>query len=270
MSAVLGMLINGRRASTISATNRGLAYGDGLFETVGMRGRRPTLWEEHYRRLVRGGEILGIKIPAAQVLERELRRVCGQGEDAVGKIIVTRGEGGRGYLPPKDAEPERLVMAFPWPQVPATWFVRGVRVRVCQQRVTEQPALAGLKHLNRLDSVLARSEWRSSRIAEGLMLDSAGHVIEGTASNLLAVFDGELVTPKLDRCGVAGAMRAWLMANYAVREVRFKVEDLRKAEGAAMCNSIHGVWPVRTIDGIGSLDVSIIKQKIHRLPWSTS
>ena len=268
MSSVLGILINGRRASTVRATNRGLAYGDGLFETVGIRGSRLTLWEEHYRRLVRGGEVLGIEIPAAQVLERELRRVCGKVEDAVGKIIVTRGEGGRGYLPPDNAEPERLVMAFPWPQVPAAWYTRGVRVRVCKQRVTEQPALAGLKHLNRLDSVLARNEWRSSRIAEGLMLDGAGHVIEGTASNLLAVFDGELVTPKLDRCGVAGAMRAWLMANYAVREVRLKVDDLCKVQAAAMCNSIHGVWPIRAIDGIGSLDVNIIKQKIHRLPWS--
>lgn len=268
MSSAYGMLINGRRAKMISAANRGLAYGDGLFETIGVREGRATLWHEHYQRLVRGGKALAIEVPKANILKKELRRVCGHHENAVGKIIVTRGEGGRGYLPPLDATPERVVMAFPWPAVPAAWSRSGIRVRICKHRVSEQPALAGLKHLNRLDSVLARGEWRSSRIAEGLMLDGAGHVIEGTASNLLAVLDGKLVTPKLDRCGVAGAMRTWLMANYPIREVRLKISDLPAVEAAAMCNSIHGLWPVRSIDGVGHLDVSLIRRKIDRVPWS--
>lgn len=251
-------------------TNRGLAYGDGLFETIGIRNHRPTLWQEHYQRLSKGGEVLGIKVPEAALLQRELLKVAGQHPSVVGKVLLTRGEGGRGYLAPLDVEPVRVVMAYPWPETPASWFKKGVRVRLCRQRVSEQRGLAGLKHLNRLDCVLARSEWRSSRIAEGLMFDSHDNVIEGTSSNLIAVLDNQLVTPDLGSAGVAGAMRAWLMANYRVREVQLHRRDLSRIQSAAMCNSVYGLWPIRSIDTIGSLDVAIIASMIKHLPWDQS
>ena len=194
---MLSCLIDGREAVAIDVRDRGLHYGDGLFETLAVAQGRPLLWRRHMQRLAAGCRRLRIPPPAAETLREEAERLCARLDRAVLKIMVTRGDGGRGYAPPPAAAGTRVLMTYPWPPYPERHRRDGVAVRVCAARLGASPGLVGLKHLNRLEQVMARAEWDDPSIAEGLMLDAAGHVIEGTMSNLFAVIGGRLVTPDL-------------------------------------------------------------------------
>ncbi|PWK89956.1 aminodeoxychorismate lyase [Fulvimonas soli] len=248
MDAAPRMRVNGVAAAAVGAADRGLAYGDGLFETVRFVGAGAPLWARHMERLARGCARLGLPPPDPALLLREARAV-GEGLDAaVVRITLTRGEGPRGYAPPAAPSPTRIVAAFPPPPPRAQDYRDGVRVRTCGLRLAEQPRLAGLKHLNRLEQVLARAEWNDPAIAEGLLLDAAGRVVSATAANLFAVLDGELVTPALDRCGVAGVARAEIMAVRAVREAELKPDRLAAASELFLSSSVRGILPVRAWD----------------------
>lgn len=247
-------LVNGIEGQVLPAADRGLAYGDGVFRTFRIVGRRPLHWELHYRRLVSDCEALRLPAPPADVLERELSRLMGTGSSAVGKIIVTRGSGERGYDPAGCEAPTRLVGVGPLPSWPASHRSAGVRLRVCGLRVAAQPRLAGIKHLNRLENVLARAEWTSPDIAEGLMLDQQERVVEGTMSNLFLVSDGELVTPDLSRSGVAGVQRGRIVEaaprlGYPVRIAEVRIADVLACDEAFLVNSVIGLWPVRELEG---------------------
>lgn len=249
------MLINGESATQISGHDRGLHYGDGVFETLAVRDGRPLLWEQHLQRLGNGCVRLGIPMPAPALLASEAAQVCAGAVQGVLKIIVTRGVGARGYRVTAPVQATRLVALYPWPTWPDEYAQRGVRVRVCNTRLGSNPALAGLKHLNRLEQVLARSEWDDVSIAEGLMLDTAGHVIEGTMSNLFVVHDGQLLTPGLDSCGVAGIVRGVILELAARHAIACEITELdlqqvREADEILLCNSLIGVWPVRELDGV--------------------
>jgi 4-amino-4-deoxychorismate lyase len=167
------------------------------------------------------------------------------------KLLLTRGSGGRGYAPPPAPTPTRVLAVYPWPAHLCDNADKGVRVRVCCTRLGGSPALAGIKHLNRLEQVLARAEW-SDEYADGLMLDAQGDVIEGTMSNVLAVLDGRLVTPDVSRCGVAGVMRGLIMER--ARDIlptavtRVSLADLVRATEVFLANSIIGIWPVTQLD----------------------
>lgn len=245
-------LVNGEERDALSVFDRGLAYGDGLFETLRMDDGAPQLLDEHLRRLAEGCARLKINADIPRIRDEALG-VCARADgDNVLKIIVTRGDGGA-YRAPGGASPNRIVTTAyrePWPEA---YYARGIALRVCAHRLGDNPALAGLKHLNRLDQVLARAEW-GDEYPEGLMLDAAGRVIEGTMTNVLFRRDGAVMTPKLDRAGVAGVMRAQVLAHLArdnldTVEVDAEVEDLLDADGVLVCNSLIGVCPVRSIDG---------------------
>jgi len=248
------MLIDGKDSDQIAADDRGLLYGDGLFETLAVRDGIPQLWDRHMARLTRDCARLGITPPSQELLRREADRLCAGHVRAVLKIIVTRGSGGRGYRPAVQALPRRILSLHPWPDYPARCWQQGVDVRLCDLRLSSTPRLAGIKHLNRLEQVLARSEWDDAAIAEGLMLDGAGNLIEGTMSNLFLVRDGCLHTPVLETCGVAGVMRAHILALAAQAAIPCVVQPLGLADAAAademfLCNSLIGIWPVRRFQG---------------------
>ena len=122
------------------------------------------------------------------------RHAGAAGGEALAKIVVTRGAGGRGYGIPPGLRTTRLVMAFDATQQPAERTRDGVAARRCALVLSEQPWLAGAKTLNRLENVLARAEWDDPAIAEGLLCDAAGRVVEGTMSNLFAVRAGVVAT----------------------------------------------------------------------------
>jgi 4-amino-4-deoxychorismate lyase len=246
-------LVNGVEGAALSARDRGLAYGDGVFRTFPLRGGRPLQWNRHYARLASDCSALGIPCPSRADLVADLSRIGAREPDCAVKIIVTRGSGGRGYAPPAAASPTRIVLSQPLPARPPEWRTEGVRVRICATRAGHQPRLAGIKHLNRLENVLARAEWTDPGIAEGLMLDAAGNVIEGTMSNVFIVERGGLVTPALDAAGVAGVQRERVLEEAAGRGVPATVSAISLARLLAadeifLVNSLLPLWPVSAVD----------------------
>ncbi|CAM5278732.1 aminodeoxychorismate lyase [Rhodanobacter lindaniclasticus] len=243
------ILVDGVAADRVSVLDRGLGYGDGLFESIRLVGGRAPLWARHMQRLAEGCQRLLIPSPDPDQLGHEVRQVGADMAQAVVRITVTRGIGERGYALPASPRPTRVVAAFPLPPV-GDAAVHGVRMRVCQLRLAEQQRLAGIKHLNRLEQVLARAEWSDPAIAEGLLRDGSGRVISATMANLFAVIDGELLTPAVDRCGIAGVARAELLdASSSVRVTEVGLEALSGASELFLSSSVRGIVPVQSLDG---------------------
>lgn len=249
------VLVNGREGGSIDPADRGLNYGDGLFETLAVKDGKARFLGWHLERLAAGAARLGIPLPGPRVLEAEAAQVWPRGPGIV-RVVVTRGVGPRGYRPPRDPSPVRIVSGSDWPaRDPACW-TRGVRLRWCGTRLGRNPRLAGINHLNRLEQVLARAEWDDEEVAEGLMMDDGGNVIGATQANLFVVAGGRLVTPSLDACGVAGVMRrafcSWAAERgEAVAELAVNAAEIERADGLILTNSLIGAWPVRELDGRG-------------------
>lgn len=245
-------LINGSRDGCLTPWDRGFAYGDGVFRTLGVRQGVPRCWERHYRKLNDDCNALGIVCPSEETLLADIRSLCGADEDVAVKIVVTRGESARGYAVPPLAQPTRVVLKSPLPSYPAQSFSAGVNLHLCQLRLSLQPRLAGIKHLNRLENVLARMEWVDTQIADGLLLDVSGHVIECTMSNLFMRTGSLLTTPDLSQCGVAGVTRQRIMElapqlGYRVEIANFGLQELWRADEVIICNSLYGAWQVRSL-----------------------
>jgi 4-amino-4-deoxychorismate lyase len=248
------MLINGVPADSVSAQDRGLAYGDGIYRTVELINGKPRLWKWQWQRLVADAERLLLPLPDEALLLDELAKVAQGMARAVGKITLTRGVGQRGYAMPQDSSPTRIVTASAWGGYPAERLQQGVTLRLCQVRLARQPLLAGIKHLNRLENVLARSEWNDPAIHEGLLLDSHGGLVEATMSNVFLLNRNRLLTPRLDQAGVSGALRAWVFEQapalgLKVEEAELELGDLVAAEAVFLTNSLIGVWPVAKFTG---------------------
>jgi 4-amino-4-deoxychorismate lyase len=248
------VVINGEATDCLSSLDRGLLYGDGIFETLAVEDGWPRFWLRHLARLHAGCTRLGIPHPGKKRLLEEFLPVISEVDRGVLKIIVTRGDGGRGYQPAVGASPTRIIQLHPWPDYPETCRESGVRVRLCRQRLACNPALAGIKHLNRLEQVLARGEWDDPGIREGLLLDADERLVEGTMSNLFLIRDRVLMTPELDRCGVAGILRTVVMELAArvpmpVQVKALGLDDLWGADELFLTNSIIGIWPVVAVEG---------------------
>lgn len=231
-------------ADRVSVSDRGFTYGDGLFETVRVVHGRAPLWPRHAGRLARGCERLRIPAPDMTAVLGEVLRLCAGLDDAVARITLTRGAGARGYAPPPAPRPTLAVTVSPLTLDPSAGR-DGVAVRLCATRLAVQPLFAGMKHLNRLEQVMARGEWDDPAIAEGLMLDTDGHLVSATAANLFAVFDGRLATPPVDRCGVAGVARAEVMDVRDVEQVRLNPDRLMAADEVFLTSAVRGILPVR-------------------------
>lgn len=242
------MWVNGSPGDSLSPLDRGLAYGDGLFETIRVKGGIAVRLSRHLARLSSGCERLGLAVDLDEARD-EIERFSA-GQNGVVKLIVTRGVGQRGYRPSPMARATRVLVQAPAPDYPASHAIDGIRLYPCQTRLAEQPLLAGLKHLNRLEQVLARAEWSSEAFAEGLMRDTSGRVIEGVFSNLMMIRKDQLITASLVRCGVAGVMRAEILSlapsmGLSAVETDVTIDDFIRSDEIFLCNSLYGIWPVR-------------------------
>lgn len=260
--------VDGQPADSLSLKDRGLAYGDGLFETIAVRGGQPILLDRHLARLADGCARLAIVADIEQIADELLRYAAAMGEGVL-KLILTRGDGQRGYAPDPAAPGRRILQGNPPAAYPAAHAEHGIRLFPCTTRLSRQPLLAGLKHLNRLEQVLARAEWQDSEHAEGLMLDRTGRVIEGVFSNLFIVRDGVLITADLQRCGVAGVMRAEILFQAESLAIPSQITDisleqLQWADEVFVCNSVYGVWPVRAYAAL-SWPVGPLTRKLQSL-----
>lgn len=252
---LLGVLIDGEQGTGCDISDRGLHYGDGLFETLAVRAGTLPLWDAHMRRLAAGCARLRLPLPDTDQLRAEAERLCGGVERAVLKLMLTRGMGPRGYrIDHAAVRPTRILLLYRPPVWSESCWRDGVAVRLCATRLGSNPALAGIKHLNRLEQVLARDEWSDAAIFEGLMMDGAGRIVDGTMSNVFLCRGEELVTPALSECGIAGVMRdqVWKMAGksgWQVTEGSIVPEDLEAADEIFLSNALFGVLPVSRIVG---------------------
>lgn len=242
--------INGQPVDGITVADRGLAYGDGLFETIKVRNGCAPLLERHLTRLAEGCQRLMIPCDM-QVLRNELSIYMQQLDQGVCKLILTRGAGQRGYAMPEPCAPQRILQASSLPQWPVAHRLQGIQLFACQLRLSEQPLLASLKHLNRLEQVLARAEWSNPAYAEGLLLDRQSRVVDCVFSNIFIVYNQQLLTPDLHSCGVAGVMRAELLARAQAAGFSVAVSDITlqqflQADEVFTCNGLYGIWPVRS------------------------
>lgn len=243
MHTVTHSLVNGVADAGISPMDRGLTLGDGVFRTLRMEQGRPLWWPEHFAKLDADCRRLGIANFSRSEWEQDLAWIAVRLPEAVLRLTATRGPGPRGYRLPDISLPTRVCQAMPLPDFPDPVAETGARLRLCSLRLGHQPRLAGVKHLNRLENVLARAEWDDPEIDEGILLDQAGGLVSGVMSNLFLWRDGGLLTPRLDLCGVAGVARARLMGwasrqGIPVRECELILDDLYAAEAVFLTNSL--------------------------------
>jgi 4-amino-4-deoxychorismate lyase len=245
--------VNGTATRTIDLSDRGFQYGDGVFTTVRVQDGVPLFFGRHLDRLRHDGKRLAIPYVGSGVLLEDVRALLGDRQQAILKIQMTRGMGGRGYRLPETVVPTRVVSLHPPAPYPAEYPDSGVEVRYCRTRLGINPALAGLKHMNRLEQILACADWSAGPAVEGLMRDTEGYLVEGTMTNVFLVREGCLLTPFLDRCGVRGIMRSIIMEGAAelgitVSEERVSPADAEAADELFLTNSIIGLWPVRSLE----------------------
>jgi 4-amino-4-deoxychorismate lyase len=253
MSDALGCWIDGVPGNVMPADDRGLHYGDGVFETLLVRARRPRFLEAHLARLSQGSARLTIPFASMPALRAEIAAASAAAPPlAVIKVIVTRGSAQRrGYAPQGDEIPRRLVSLWSAPaRVPT--LDASVDVRVAEIRLAENPALAGIKHLNRLENVLAAAESARNGVFESLMQDTSGNLVCGAMSNVFIARAGRVATPLIQRCGVAGVMRGIVLRECAAlgitaTEENLTLDDLLAADEAFITNARIGVVPVRRV-----------------------
>ncbi len=244
------MLVNGLPSGSVNAEDRGLSYGDGVFRTLQIRRGAPASWLRHYFKLKRDCDALKIICPPIDLLFAELQSLCASQQDCVAKIIITRGVGQRGYAPTACEDATRIISISATPRYDPNYFSAGIALHVCQLKLGHQPLLAGIKHLNRLENVLAARECQEANFPEGLLEDECGLVISGTRSNLFVLHGGTLYTPDLSQCGVAGVQRerviAWADKHGLPCIIKqINMDELLNADEIFMVNSVFGLWPVR-------------------------
>ncbi len=203
-------------------------------------------------RLIRGEQRLGFSEQNKNDLYDEVCHLAQGTARAVVKLILTRGAGGRGYRPPASAKTTRIISLHEWPDYPPRWYTTGITLRVCRTRIGRSVVLAGLKHLNRLEQVLARHEWDDPEIPEGLMLDENDHVVEATQANLFLIKSGVLYTPSLENSGVAGIVRELVLeiaTDLGIETVKTELElsDIKQGEALFITNSLLGICPVAAL-----------------------
>ncbi len=246
-------MVNGQITDQLNLGDRGLAYGDGVFETIRVNNGEPFLLDLHLIRLQLGLQRLAIDLSMA-LLKSELAAYLEACRSGVLKIIVTRGIGGRGYACETSIEPTRIFSFHALPDYPESYYQNGIDTRLCSTMLSRNQALAGIKHLNRLEQVLARQEYPTSDYPELLMCSSDGLVIEGISSNFFAVRGDQFYTPDLEDAGVHGTMRHWLInwlneSGSKVFVEKIRPDQLTTFDELFFCNSVFGVWPVRTLNG---------------------
>ncbi len=244
------ILVNGILTDSLPVSDRGLQYGDGVWETIAIQDGQAIQLTAHLSRLTRGMNALAITGLDVELLKQEILKHVSVEKKAILKIIITRGSCGRGYSPHGCDQATRILSLHSWPDYPDSYAEAGIDITLCETRLSHNPQLAGFKHLNRLEQVLARAEVDAS-FQEGLVRDADDNVIEATMSNVFIVkTNGDIATPDLGQCGVEGIARSCIIAelekmDIAVNTVPLSLEDIEQAQGLFLTNSIIKIWPVK-------------------------
>lgn len=251
MNAAPATLINGQRQAFWSVHDRGFQYGDGLFETISCLGGEPRWFERHLARLALGCERLGIRAPEGDLLLAEVRSLLSGAPRALVKIIVTRGIAtARGYRPAGDELPTRIVSAYEW----TTGGPPAFRLGLSSVMLGINAQLAGIKHLNRLEQVLAQRQAAEHGWHEAVLRSSAGEVVCGSMSNLFVCHQDEWLTAPVTHCGVGGIMRALVLELAPRQGIKVRIAPIAegdlKAAGALFVTNVRlGLQPVHWYEG---------------------
>ena len=249
------LLVNGSSVTKVSAQDRGLTLGDGMFTTLHLKNHQPQLWKFHIQRLREGCARLKLPLPDLDSLYEQCCQLAAGDDEACGKIIITRGSGGRGYSPQGCQSPTIIVSSHPYPVHYHVWQQQGICLGVAEQRLGWQPMLAGLKTLNRLEQVLLKDELDSRGIAEAVVLDWQGNVVEAVTANLFWRKNNRFFTPDFQQSGVCGVMRAFVIQQladwqYVVESVSSELDILLDADEVWMTNALMGIVPVTGIKDV--------------------
>lgn len=246
------VLVDGRADDRVPVDDRGLLYGDHLFETIAFVGDRAPLWTHHMQRLVDDAARLRIPPPDPALLADECRRITAGHDRSVVRITITRGSGGRAYEPPEVPVPRRILFRRPWPERLERQQRDGLAMILAPVRLAEGGELAGIKHGNRLEQVLAADAARCAGADEALLLDRGGRVVEAVSSNIIARIDGRWVTPSLDHAGVRGVGLRWLSSrdDVDIESAEIDVDQLDRLAALAVINSVAGIRPVVRLDDL--------------------
>ncbi|MDH5735909.1 MAG: aminodeoxychorismate lyase, partial [Gammaproteobacteria bacterium] len=244
------ILINGEFDNLISVNDRAFQYGDGVFETIACKNNKLIFWDEHMDRLNNACKVLRLNLIDESIWIDDIKKLVSSNQnDLAIKLIYSRGNGQRGYRLPAAPEPVRVVMSAPLPLYSDEFYATGVKLIVCNTPASINSRLAGIKHINKLENVLARNEWFDPDIFEGLMLDDYGNVIEGTMTNVFAIKNNSLYTPILKRSGVNGIIRQKVIQlaknnNIVTQQIEIKLEKLLEMDELFITNSFIGITPV--------------------------
>ncbi len=250
---------NNKVINNISIEDRGLHYGDGLFETIAIREGNLRLWEYHLSRLKKGCKTLNLKMPSDDFLKKSIINAYRDSKlnhsPAIAKIIITAGKSKRGYGRKKNTIPSELFSIFPATQIDPLNYKNGIELTLCKTRLAVNSITAGLKTLNRLEQVLAKIELEGTHFFEGLTMDSENNIICGTMSNIFFVKENDIYTPCLKKCGVRGVMRKHLLfcldkLDFSVRIQPIKAGDMKYFDEAFIVNSQFGLLPIKKCDDI--------------------
>ncbi|MCB1687816.1 MAG: aminodeoxychorismate lyase [Halioglobus sp.] len=252
MSRQSASWLDGTPTSVLPLPDRGLDFGDGLFETLLLHNGNPVYLDLHMARLAQGLETLAIPDCLA-LAQKQVEQVCGAIEEewrwAALRLSVIRSPGPRGYAPAPNLPPRILIHVTPLDRDCAK-MSSAATLNLANIRLSTQPALARIKHMNRLEQVVAATQAQAENVDESFLLDQVGNLVSVTAGNVFLLYQGELLTPVLDNCGVAGTRRRMIIEKWApsmgleVREARLTLEHIANAEEVFYSNSLHTVRPV--------------------------
>lgn len=260
-------LVNGVEGAALSTDDRGLQYGDGLFETMAASNGKVKRFDRHMARLAEGCHRLGMPMPAVELIDADCHKVLEGLGTAVVKLMVTRGPGPRGYPPPLEPTPTRIVVSTAG-YASGAEATRPLVVRVCETRLGRNPRLAGMKHLNRLEQVLAGAELREPVVDEGLMRSTDDRLISGTAANLFLVRKGRLLTPQISDCGISGVMRDVILRLAAQLGIEteiadYTLADLERSDELFLTNSVRGIRPVGFVEGVKTFTATAVTTRLR-------
>ena len=268
-------LVNGQLQDLLAVSDRGLQYGDGIWETVLISSGHLILLEQHLQRLQKGCEALNLQGLDERVLRREISHFTKNIDNSILKIIITRGSGGRGYSYSGLNSPTRILSLHDIPQGIQQCRDNGICIQYCKTQLSHNPQLSGFKHLNCLEQVLARNELLDNN-KEGIVCDTNHNVIEGTMSNIFLINKHTVITPILEQCGIKGIMRAYIISlldkkNIALIKKQVSLDDVQSADALFFSNSVIGLWPVKKLNDKtfthkdGSFSSTIISYLQHHI-----
>ena len=245
-------LINGKKSLGLNPFDRGLAFGDGVFRTMKVRNGVPKFWKYHYEILNHDAKTIQIDIPSSRILLNDVKKLFSEPGDFVGKFIITRGVSERGYQFKKNIKCTRILLKNTFTPVKKEITRQGVCLQVCKQRLSKNSMLSGIKHLNRLENVLAKTELEDENF-DGILLDINGHVNECISSTIIMRVGDTLYIPSQHEAGVSGVTKQIIIDNarnlgYKIKIKKILLDELMRADEVVIANSIIGAIPIRKIN----------------------